>query len=376
MSLPPAHRPFLSAHPQVMGLILALLAPLAALALGPPAGSSAQAAPAPAKAAGSGSGNPLLGHRWGVYQGAADQVWEPWTRATGRHRQLLGKIATQPKAQWFGRWIPNADIGDKVTRYIDSATGGDPDVLVQMAVFRMDPWEAQACKQLPTAQQKASYKNWIDRFSRSVGATHTALILQPDGPFALCAPHGSQSPSHLIAYAARTFAALPHTSVYIDAGAADWLRADPHKALKILLPAGIRGVRGFALDSTHYSSTADEVAFGTKVVSALAARGVPGKHFVVNTAENGRPFPGYTYRGKNFDNARVCASKKDSRCVTLGIPPTSDVANSKWGQSAQTNARAAAHVDGYLWFGRPWLYEQADPFDLQRALAVARTTPY
>jgi endoglucanase len=33
-------------------------------------------------------------------------------------------------------------------------------------------------------------------------------------------------------------------------------------------------------------------------------------------------------------------------------------------------------VDGYLWFGRPWLYMQADPFVMTRALQLARTTPY
>ena len=45
-------------------------------------------------------------------------------------------------------------------------------------------------------------------------------------------------------------------------------------------------------------------------------------------------------------------------------------------QLKRTAANAAAYVDGYLWIGRPWLYMQADPFDLKRALAVARTTPY
>jgi hypothetical protein len=37
---------------------------------------------------------------------------------------------------------------------------------------------------------------------------------------------------------------------------------------------------------------------------------------------------------------------------------------------------AARWVDGYLWIGRPWLDFQASPFDLQRSLAIARTTPY
>ena len=39
-------------------------------------------------------------------------------------------------------------------------------------------------------------------------------------------------------------------------------------------------------------------------------------------------------------------------------------------------AAAAAYVDGYLWFGRPWLFNQASGWDHQRALTIARTTPY
>ena len=37
---------------------------------------------------------------------------------------------------------------------------------------------------------------------------------------------------------------------------------------------------------------------------------------------------------------------------------------------------AERFVDAYLWFGRPWLYNQAAPFLMDRALDLARTTPY
>jgi hypothetical protein len=62
--------------------------------------------------------------------------------------------------------------------------------------------------------------------------------------------------------------------------------------------------------------------------------------------------------------------------VTLGIPPTADVANPAWGLSEKVAAAAATYVDGYLWFGRPWLYNQGEGWDLDRALKLARTTPY
>ncbi|MGZ4471101.1 MAG: glycoside hydrolase family 6 protein [Nocardioidaceae bacterium] len=322
------------------------------------------------------AGNPLAGRTWGVYKGDGDQAWEPYNHATGTRKQLLAKIALRPKAKWFGAWVPAGEITAKVRAYIANAQDGDPDALVQMTDFALKPWEDNACHSLPSAAEQAFYKRWTDNFAAGLGDAHVALILQPDGPFALCAPGGSKLPSHLLRYAAQRFSAHPNTSVYIEAGASDWLRDDPARALKILVPAGVAGVRGFALNGTHYVATARDIAFGTSVVKALAKQGIPDKHFVINTSSNGRPFAGYTYTGPNFDNARVCASRSDHRCVTLGIPPTTDVANPAWGLSDTNRANAAKYVDGYLWFGRPWLYNQADPFDMQRALQLVRTTPY
>jgi len=320
--------------------------------------------------------NPLAGHAWGVYKGSADQAWDPYVRSTGRQRALLAKIALRPKAKWFGDWIPNSRIKEKVRDYIANSTGGDPDVLVQMTVFRMVPWEHDACKRLPTRAEQASYKQWTDRFAAAIGGTHVALILQPDGPFALCAPRGSTLPSRLIAYSAKKFSALPHTSVYIDAGASDWPKDRPAESARFLVPAGVRYARGFALNSTHYVSTASDIDFGSRLVAELARRGLPGKHFVINTSSNGRPFDFSQARGSHPDNAKTCATKTETKCVTLGIPPTLAVGDPKWGLSALNRARARRHVDGYLWFGRPWLFMQADPFDMKRALAMARTTPY
>ena len=342
--------------------------------VGPKFSSSSHAAPALSRA--SESVNPLANRTWGVYKGEGDQAWLPYVRATGQKKKLLAKIALAPKAKWYGGWIPNNQIESKIRDHIANATQGDPEALVQMSVFRMSPWEEAACKRLPTAAEQSSYQQWIDNFARGIGESHTAVVLQPDGPFALCAPGGSLVPSQQIGYAARALSALPNTSVYIDAGASDWLRSDPARALKILLPASIADVRGFALNSTHYAATSDEIRYGAAIVAELEKLGITDKHFVVNTAANGRPFNGYEYKGSNYDNAEVCRSRSQQRCVTLGIPPTADVANPAWGLAADVNALAASYVDGYVWVGRPWLYMQADPFVMQRALAVARTTPY
>jgi endoglucanase len=321
--------------------------------------------------------NPLANRPWGVYEGDGEMAWAPYARASGSARTLLGKIALAPKAKWFGGWISNADIGEKVRGYVAASQqqAGSSDALVQMSIFRMHPWEDEACHRLPTAAEGASYRDWINRFADAVGDAHAAIILQPDGPFALCAPHGSRAPSDLIAYASKVLSALPHSSVYIDVGAADWpieSQGGVPAATRIAIQDGVQYARGIALNTTHYSPTVDEVQRGADVVRALAEQGIEDKHFVVNTSSNGKGFVFGDYRAPDPDNARVCQSQQDpGPCVALGIPPTYDFADPRWGLPQETVDLASRYADAFLWIGRPWLYDQAEPFVESRALTLA-----
>jgi endoglucanase len=342
-----------------------------ALALASP---SALAGVANAGIAGAPGGDPLAGLPWGNYTGPLDEVFPAYGAAGDRERRLLGLIALRPRMRWFGAWYSDDQAQSIASEYIQNVTGGQDDVLSQMAVFRLDPWEEQACRQLPGPAAQASYKRWIDGFAAGIGSARVALVLQPDLGFVFCVPHQSQLPLRLVAYAAQKFSSLPHTTVYLDAGAADWETIG--QDVYMLRQAGAGYVRGFALNDTHYDSTEHEIAFGAKLVRALAARGIPGQHFVINTAENGRPFTWKQYPGPNRANPTVCRSRRSHRCVTLGIPPTADVASSRWGLSPRARTLAARLVDAYMWVGRPWLDNGSDPFDLQRALALARTTPF
>jgi endoglucanase len=324
------------------------------------------------------SANPLAGLQWGLYTGPIDDIWPAYSAATGTARQLLAKIAMRPRVTWFGDWYGAGylDAEQAAQQYIANVTGGDPNILVQMAVFRLEPWEHAVCHRLPTADEQASYRDWIDGFAAGIGLARVALVLQPDLPFALCVPHHSALPLQLVAYAAQMFSALPHTTVYIDVGASDWPSVG--QAGWMLRWAGIRYARGFALGATHYTSNEDEVQYGAKVSAELAKHRVRmrNRHFVINTADNGRPFTYYQYHGPDFDNAAPCRRKSSKRCVTLGMPPTTRVTARAAGLSKHGRALAARLVDAYLWIGRPWLFEQAAPFDLARALQVARTSPF
>jgi endoglucanase len=322
--------------------------------------------------------NPLANITWGNYNGSLDPVFNAYDKAQGNSKKLLGKIAFKPRVRWFGSWAADNKIYSILRQYIENVTGGKPNVLVQMAIFRLVPWEGEATKRLPTKAEIASYKLWINNAALAIGNTHVAMILQPDLPIAFKVPHGSHWAQNLVRFAARRFGELENTAVYIDVGAADWPTVA--QAVSLLKASGQGVSRGFALDATHYDSTASEIAYGTKVVAALNRAGVHNKHFVIDTADNGKPFTYMQYfamhPGGDFDNAQTCTSKTETRCVTLGIPPTNQVGLAKWHLPAKDVPLAKKNCDGYLWFGRPWLFNQAGSFEMSRALAVARTTPF
>lgn len=354
--------------------ILVALAALTAAALVSPSGwaaaarsSSAPRTVAPAAA----GGNPLANLTWGNYASKYDALYDDYAQSTGARRALLARIALQPHMRWFGSWTADADIYKQIKEYIATTTKGDPNTLVQMAIFRLDPWEGAACRTLPTAAQQASYKRWIANAAAAIGSAHVAMVLQPDLPFAFCVPHRSLIPLGLVSYAARTFSALPHTSVYIDAGAQDW--KTPQNTAWMLRMAGVAHARGFALDATHFDGLVSEIRFGGAVAHQLYLKGVVGRKFVINTDENGRPFRVGQVSTARFNNMTPCTKPSQHYCSAIGVPPTWHVANSTFGLPGWAAALAKRECDAYLWFGRPWL-KPPSVFRDDYALSLARST--
>jgi endoglucanase len=308
---------------------------------------------------------PRLASPWGIYTAKSDEAYKAWLAATGTNRTLLAKIALRPRVRWFGTWIPTSQVTAKIQKYVSVSQHGNPNNLVQLATFRLWPngGEPARSKPLSAADQEA-YRAWVRAAARGIGTSRVALVLEPDLAMALTGWRPDVRLA-LTKYAARVFSALPRTTVYIDASDADWLHLDA--AASMLRSAGVAYTRGFALGATHYGSVTDNMSFGRALITKLAAAGIPNRHFVIDTADNGRPFTWTQYYAAHphgdFDNAETCTTSTQLRCDTLGHPPT-------WA----TNDRA--HVDAYLWFGRPWLTRQSSPWDLRRALAVTRTTPY
>lgn len=320
--------------------------------------------------------NPLGGISWGI--DSHDNLYRHYEAATGTNKQLLGKMALRPRVFWFTDLVPAADVTRKVRDYITASQAGDPNKLVHLAVFRLWP-DGEGAKHKPLSMaQRAAYRQWVDNMARGIGSARVVLILEPDLAVALQGWRPAVR-LRLAAYAARVFAALPNTTIYLDAGDSDWL--SPSEAAAMLRAGGIRYARGFSLGATHYAGTAAGIAYGAQIVAALGKIGFPRRHFVIDTSDNARPFTYRQYYAKHprgwFDVAEICRTRTERRCVTLGIPPTTNVAALRWGLSATRRAQARANVDAYLWFSRPWMvYAAPAYFDLRRALMAARTSPY
>jgi endoglucanase len=351
------------------------LLPLAGMCLGLLLGLApcASAGVANARLPGASASNSLNGLPWGVYRGPIDGVYSAYAAAAGQQRALLARIALRPRMLWFGAWYPDSSARSAASQYVSDVTRGNPNVLVQVAVFRLQPWEDASCQRLESQAEQASYRRWIDGFAAGLGSARVALVLQPDLPYARCNPDRGRIALSLVRYAAHVFTALPRTSVYIDVGAADWPTVA--QAVSLLRRAGVAAVRGFALNNTHFDSNSHELLFGARVAKALAAAGMPAKHFVINTAENGSSWTWQQYHG-DHGNPRICGPTTGWPCETLGIPPTTNVTDPRLRLSRAAARAARRWCDAYLWVGRPWLDNGASPFDLPRTVALARSTPF
>jgi cellulase/cellobiase CelA1 len=105
----------------------------------------------------------------------------------------------------------------------------------------------------------------------------------------------------------------------------------PSEAVSLLRKAGVRYIRGFALNSNHFEYTRSEIRFGNAVAKRLK------KHYVVNTAENANgPLPRRFWKNGSV-KSKVCNPKN----AGLGTQPTSKT-GSPW-------------ADALLWISRPGL---------------------
>jgi endoglucanase len=280
-------------------------------------------------------------------------LWQAQREGDSARATLLEKIAHVPQAKWLaGRSVrsePGRIVGEYVRNTISTewggpscrthygARGGAGDPYVgNYPVFALRQLAHDDCSRYYDGggawnrARNGSYLPWLERVIAALAPIgHNAtIVVEPDGlpviKGCLSRSAGKQRLGLMRAVAKR-LGAIPNLTTYIDIGSSGWLRKGHAK--RLLRKAGVRYVRGFALNTTHFNYTREELRYGNALARAL------GKHYVVNTAENGR---GGLKNPKN---------PKDRFCnpvnAGLGALPTTRTA-SKW-------------ADAYLWISRPGL---------------------
>jgi endoglucanase len=313
------------------------------------AAASATAGSDPRGVAAQGS-NPLAGVRFYTDPNAPSYLqWQAYRRAGQQKKaDLIWKIAREPKSLWLGRFTrPNFFV--KVRRLIDPARAQGA-----VPIFSVLRAEATGCS--PTYQGggpagDAATRIWYDDLARAIGSDRVVIAFEPDslGTIDCLARSRRDDRLRLLRYGVNALAKLPNATIYLEAGASDWENAK--RTAKQLRAIGIAKVRGFMLNATHYDWTKANIKHGLAI-----SRRVGGKHFIINTAENGRGPIHY---------------KADHRVINvwcnpglrgLGPAPTTETSNPM--------------VDAYLWINRPGYAQSCQGRPIAwyppRALAYAR----
>jgi endoglucanase len=299
-------------------LFALLLLALSAVVIG--AGSSAPAQ--------SPSGNPFEGVR--LYVDHDSPSWHQWRfyERSGQRAEatLIWKIAREPKGLWLGRFTrPNFHV--KVRRLIDAARADG-----SVPLFTVLRAQSTGCNSSYTGggtAEDARTRAWYRNLAQAIGNDRVVIAFEPDslGTIDCHARSRRDDRIRLLRYGVDVLSRLPNATIYIEAGASDWESAK--RTAKLLRMVGVAKVRGFMLNATHYDWTRANVRHGIDI-----SRRIGGKHFVINTAENGR---GPVHR--RLPNGRRLTIWCNPPGRGLGIPPTTDTSHPL--------------VDAYLWINRP-----------------------
>jgi hypothetical protein len=334
--------------------------------------------------------NPLSGHQ--VFldcQAATEQTapqynaWYWFQHYQGRddaRAALIGKIAKVPVAKWFAgnsiRPTPTK-LEDRFLARVDDPTLGGPNCTTPLGQGQRDRYVGDypviairamvhsGCRGYDgggpwnSTSPSGLYKGWIDAFVKSLGRTwdgggrfryrdsapypdsdfrplnrQATVIIEPDalaltGKRSGCLTRSARANRYaLLTYAAKKLAAMPGVAAYMDVGASDWMR-NPAEAVSLLRKAGVKYIRGFALNATHFEYTKSELRFGNQVAAQL------GKRFVVNTAENANgPLPKRFWKDGST-SSKWCNPKN----AGLGSQPTTKT--------------GTKYADALLWISRP-----------------------
>jgi endoglucanase len=260
---------------------------------------------------------------------------------------LLEKIAAQPETQRFSIYSNGGRAGaiaDAVNNFFCGTATADPGSVPLITTYFL--YEGGYCPPRRTIlANKPAFMRRIDELASATGRHPAVFFLELDA----IGSSGCMNSGQLAAweddlrYEIDKLAALPHTVVYVEGGYSDALSAS--QTADVLNAIGVRKIRGFFTNDTHFNWTISEIRWANAV-----SRRAHGAHFVINTADNGQ--------GPKL-NADPVRQGIEDLCNPagrgLGPPPTT-----------ATGYRLA---DAFIWTGTPGRSAgQCHPGDAQPGL--------
>lgn len=198
--------------------------------------------------------------------------------------------ASRPRAiydyqvgKWFGGWSTN--LAAEVNGVVSQATTSGQ--LALLVAYNIPNRDCSGGYSAGGASGSAAYRSWIQTFASAIGARKAIVILEPDAlADTACASNERIAD---ITYAVDILRTTTQAAVYIDAGNPGWQAANT--MVDLLKRSNVAGANGFAINVSNFKSTGDSVNYGDQISRGLAAAGIPGARYVVDTSRNGQGAP-------------------------------------------------------------------------------------
>ncbi len=260
-----------------MGAVLALLALVPSVAAcGTPPSSAAAAAPARAEGLYVYPGNPLF---------AAAAAMKAKGRAADSAE--LRAIASTASGIWAADQPGEMNEIRRVTR-----SAAEQHTIPVIVAYDLP--DRDACGHLSSGNDMSSagYMTWVNQLASAIGRGTVIVVVEPDGvPDIIrhCLSPGQAAQRYeLLRYAMRKLGALPHASVYLDAGNPGMF-ANPGLIARPLKRAGILYGSGFSANVSNFQWTGLVVSWSQRLERALGHN----MKAVIDTSRNGNgPYTG------------------------------------------------------------------------------------
>lgn len=214
-----------------------------------------------------------------VNPNSSPAAWAANNAGDARAARIQSAIGSRSIARWFGN---DANIGTTVASYVGAADSHDK--LPVLVAYNIPGRDACGGHSGGGAGSVGAYRTWIATLAAGIGTKPAVVVIEPDalGDFSCMTDAAVQERLGMLRYATEQLAAkAPNTWAYLDGGNAGWVAAATMASR--LDSAGVRNVRGFALNVSNYYTTSQSVSYAGSVNAAL---GYTAK-FVVDTSRNG-----------------------------------------------------------------------------------------